>query len=600
MRANPKPQPATIKSLEISATVEAGRVMSRALAGASSVADRLQLARSFGYALVMSWWNSLTADDDAPMSLRPPIEDFRVKKLPKSAMALAESLGATIAALDPEQGAYQIGRAYTGMLPPEHRSAHGIYYTPPALTARLLDQATAAGVDWVNARVLDPACGGGAFLAPVAHRIIDALPDCSPAILLRNIGSRLRGYELDPFGAWLSQVTLDAMVLPLSRATGKRLPVVVTVGDSLQRSAARDRFDLVIGNPPYGRVKLNPKDRSRFKRGLYGHANLYGLFTDLALRHTKQGGVIAYVTPTSFLAGQYFKNLRALLGHSAPPITIDFVSSRRGVFDDVLQETLLATYRRSGLRHAVEIHELTPQEDGSIAIQAAGKAELPNDCSQPWLLPRAAAQAQLLQTMATMTHRLADWGYTVSTGPLVWNRFKSQLVSRPGRNRLPLIWAEAITSDGRFEFRAEKKNHAPYFELRDRDQWLTVRSPCVLLQRTTAKEQAKRLIAAALPAEFLAKHGAVVVENHINMIRATGTATIVPSEIIAAFLNSTAADRVFRCVSGSVAVSAYELEAMPLPAPEELVQLTKLVQQNAGSIAIEAECARLYAIGASN
>jgi adenine-specific DNA-methyltransferase len=70
---------------------------------------------------------------------------------------------------------------------------------------------------------------------------------------------------------------------------------------------------------------------------------MYGLFTDMALRHTKPGGVIAYVTPTSFLAGEYFKNLRALLGRDAPPATIDFISARKGVFDDVLQETLLAT-----------------------------------------------------------------------------------------------------------------------------------------------------------------------------------------------------------------------------------------------------------------
>ncbi len=194
-----------------------------------------------------------------------------------------------------------------------------------------------------------------------------------------------------------------------------------------------------------------------------------------------------------------------------------------------------------------------------------------------------------------MTHRLADWGYTVSTGPLVWNRFKDQLADQPGRGRLPLIWAEAVTSDGRFEFRSAKKNHAPYFELRARDTFLAVRTPCVLLQRTTAKEQARRLMAAALPADFLAKHGAVVVENHLNMIKPTAAQPTIPVSVIAAFLNSQAADRVFRCVSGSVAVSAYEIEAMPLPAPEDLGHLSRLVANQADRVAIEAECARLYA-----
>jgi adenine-specific DNA-methyltransferase len=89
--------------------------------------------------------------------------------------------------------------------------------------------------------------------------------------------------------------------------------------------------------------------RARFKRSLYGHANLYGVFTELAIQFAKTGGVIAYVTPTSFLAGEYFKALRSLLASYARPVNIDFVSVRRGVFDDALQETMLATYRKTGV-----------------------------------------------------------------------------------------------------------------------------------------------------------------------------------------------------------------------------------------------------------
>jgi adenine-specific DNA-methyltransferase len=50
-------------------------------------------------------------------------------------------------------------------------------------------------------------------------------------------------------------------------------------------------------------------------------------------------------------------------------------------------------------------------------------------------------------------------------------------------------------------------------------------------------------------------------------------------------------DRAFRCISGSVAVSAYELENLPLPAPEELTQL--LGRRTSGE-AIEQACQILY------
>jgi adenine-specific DNA-methyltransferase len=564
------------------------------LAANRSPADQIAFARAFGFRMVAAWWRALTSKDHQAQPLREFFPAIDITELALSDAKMADDKGEAVACFRPDVAAHQIGLAYTSMLPHEHRAAHGIYYTPPLLVRRLIDQATVAGVDWTRARILDPACGGGAFLAPVAHRIIDELQNCSPHILVENIATRLQGYELDPFGAWLSQVTLDAVLLPVTLEARKRLPVLVTVCNSLGNRERREHFDLVIGNPPYGRTRLEPAVRAHYQRSLYGHANLYGLFTDLALRQAKQGGIIAYVTPTSFLAGEYFKKLRLLLACEAPPATIDFVAARKGIFEDVLQETLLATYRRGAPSGRVKVHEIIPSNGERMSINGAGTVELPSDPSQPWLLPRQSPQAPLVCRLAIMRHRLADWGYSVSTGPLVWNRHKDQLVARPGGRRFPLIWAEAVASDGRFVWRADKKNHALYFEARRGDDWLITNGLCVLVQRTTAKEQTRRLIAAALPANFVFRHGAVVIENHLNMVRPVNKQPRISAEVLAAFLNSAAADQAFRCVSGSVAVSAYELEALPLPAPDDMEPLARLVRAGAPRDRIERACARLY------
>jgi adenine-specific DNA-methyltransferase len=240
------------------------------------------------------------------------------------------------------------------------------------------------------------------------------------------------------------------------------------------------------------------------------------------------------------------------------------------------------------------VHQISPSDGERLSVERAGTIELPADPSQPWLLPRQSVQAPLVSRLAGMSHRLADWGYAVSTGPLVWNRHKDQLAARPGAKRFPLLWAEAVTPDGRFVWRANKKNHALYFEVRHGDDWLITNTLCVLVQRTTAQEQVRRLIAAALPASFVVRHGAVVIENHLNMIRPLATRPSIPAEVLAALLNSVAADRAFRCVSGSVAVSAYELEALPLPAPENLELLARLVREGAPRDQLEASCTRLY------
>lgn len=513
-------------------------------------------------------------------------------QLDATARGMADALGEAAAALPLAEAAYNLSSLYTVLLCTHDRGVLGAFYTPPALVTRLVGLAEEAGVDWAKARVLDPAAGGGAFLMPVAARMVTALEGSEPRAILTQIERRLKGLELDPHAAGFAQTALDLLLAPLSKAAGRAAPRLVEVGDTLER-APKAEYDLVIGNPPYGRVRLTPEQRQRFARSLYGHANLYGVFTDIALRWTRPNGVIAYLTPTSLLGGQYFAALRRLLAEDAPPEAIDFVHSRKGVFEDALQETMLAVFRKGAKSGAAQVHYVTLENERDAVLVRNGTINLPKAGDAPWLAPRSPDQSALAAAASRMTTRLSDWGYRVSTGPLVWNRFKDQLCERAGRGRHPLIWAEAVSADGRFGFRAEKRNHAPWFEIRTGDQWLLTREPCVLVQRTTSKEQERRLIAAELPATFLRPHKAVVVENHLNMVRPVGRPKVSPA-VLAAVLNSNVVDQVFRCISGSVAVSAFELEAVPLPTATDMSALEPLVKDVADLAAFEAALRALY------
>lgn len=527
--------------------------------------------------------------------LRAPFEVPK-GKLDATARQLAGTLGREASALPVLEGCHFLTSLYTTLLPGKERSALGAFYTPPALTKRLLDLAAEGEVDWTTARILDPASGGGAFLLEAAARMRRALEGSEPAFILAQLGTRLSGFELDPYAASLSQAALEIFLADLAADSGREVPVFVKVCDTLEEPPA-EVYDLVVGNPPYGRVSLTAPQRVRYARGLYGHANLYGVFTDIALRWAKPGGVIAYLTPTSFLGGQYYAALRQLLAVEAPPVAIDFVHARRGVFEDVLQETLLALYRKGAKRQRFQVHYLNVDNEREARLTKNGKVGLPADAKAPWLAPREPGHVGLIKAAEGMSGRLADWGYEVSTGPLVWNRFKPQMRARAGRGLHPLIWAEAVTADGRFIFRADKKNHAPYFKLEAGDAWLVVNRSCVLVQRTTAKEQQRRLIAAELPQDFIDTHEGVIVENHLNMVRAIGASKISPAAV-AAVLNSEIVDQVFRCISGSVAVSAFELESIPLPPASAMAPIERLVKRGASQAAVEKALRALYGIKA--
>lgn len=558
----------------------------RALAEAAPPKLRIEYAQAFCTTAITRYWERLHSSRGRALR-SPPVTGH----VSAEAQAIAKALGDAAANMSVEDAGYFVGSTYAAMLPTDFRASRGVYYTPPVVVRRLLDSAEASGVDWTQCHVLDPACGGGAFLGPIARRIIDALKGCERRVVARNISARLRGYEIDPFAAWLASVFLDATVYSnLGGLTGCQ--DVVEVCDSLERDT-EGRFDLVIGNPPYGRISLSTEQRARFQRSLYGHANLYGVFLDLAIRQTRPNGIIAFVTPTSFLSGEYFKKLRCLLAEEANPVSLDFIAEREGVFDDVLQETMLAVYARHCAARRPKIHFVKTDAAG-VKVTSAGRAALSLEPEAPWILPRRASDVAFAARLRRIAFRLDSWGYRVSTGPLVWNRYKAQLRQRASADTVPVIWAEAVSADGKFAFRAARRNHSPYIAVRSPDKWLLVDKPCVLLQRTTSKEQPRRLIAAELDATFLAAHKAVTVENHLNMlVPVSGQPEVAPSTL-AAFLNSSAADRAFRCISGSVAVSASELESMPVPSPYDMVELTSLLRRKPTRDAIDRLCERLY------
>ena len=349
--------------------------------------ERVSFARMFCASTVESLWRNVFGCENTLWPL--PKLFVPVTGLPKGSKhsAMAAAMGDAASALALDTAAYLIATLYTSLLPERQRSEWGAHCTPPHLVRRLLDMAARAGVDWRTCSVCDPACGGGAFLASVGKRIVQQNSHVPARILLRALSQRLRGWDIDPFAAWLSQVFLEMSVMDVCRKAGERLPILVEVTDSLLRQDVQAGFDLVIGHPPCGPVSLLQEVRYRYRRSLDGHADLYGLFTDLAIRLTRRGGVIGYVTPTSLLAGQSFKSLRGLLAIEARPVNIDFVSDR---------EMLLAIYKSGSKNSVASVHQIAADDQG-IAVVAAGRFEFPSLAGDAWRIPRPSALSWKLQ-----------------------------------------------------------------------------------------------------------------------------------------------------------------------------------------------------------
>lgn len=461
--------------------------------------------------------------------------------------------------------AEQVGAAYVEGLTPATRARHGRHYTPPALAAHLwrlvrkaLDLPPASQM--LPGLIRDPACGAGALLLPALREHLRASYDVDPALTLAGLPNFVEGVDTDPAAVWIANVILAAEMLPtlarVPKALRKPLPALARCGDGLVVPERPAR--VVIMNPPYGRVRLSSTEREQYAHVLYGHANLYGLFMAAGVEMLDGDGVLAALVPTSFTSGRYFSNLRAHLGRQAAMSAVTFVEDRSGVFTSVLQETCLATFERRK-RKKTRITSLGSTET-TIATVKIQKT------SAPWVLPRRSDDAALAAAASAMTESLASLGWRASTGPLVWNRRSKDLYSTWGSNRSHVIWAADV--DGGVLHRDPARDSMRYLALTKPSdvKVMVLDRPAVLVQRTTAPEQSRRLVAAYLSQEALdGCHGRVTVENHVNVLRPTVPDPVLTYEALTRLLATKTLDQVVRCISGSVAVSAYELESIPLP-----------------------------------
>lgn len=468
---------------------------------------------------------------------------------------------------------HALGETYVCALSVTDRIAHGRHYTPRLLADALWREVERSGVWWQASTVTDPAAGAGALLLrPLRERVSHGL-DRDPAEALSRISEQISGVDADPLAVWLGNAILAAELLPLWARLPERarrpLPRLLRTGDGLD--VADESAGVVVMNPPFGRAALDTAERERWQRSLYGHANWYGVFLHAAVERAESGGLVAAVLPTSFLGGAYYQRLRKLLAEQAPLIRLRLVEDRSGVFASrVLQETCLAIFEKGGRPRKVACSKQSV--NGRVSSVNLGRLPLaPASPDLPWLLPRTSGDRALVSAAAKHRRRLSDFGWKASTGPLVWNRHKSQIGSERAAHMLPILWAADIEAGAVRRSRA--RDGQRWIALRDRDMFMRLSEPAVLVQRTTAPEQPRRLVAAALTREQLVSEwgGAVVVENHVNLLRCSSETSPLSPGLLARLLNSPTLDRLYRCITGTVAVSAYELEALPLPEAEMLL-----------------------------
>jgi hypothetical protein len=199
---------------------------------------------------------------------------------------------------------------------PEKR---GAVYTKPWVTELILDMAgyDASG-DLATKFAVEPAVGEGAFLAPMAVKLIrSALSKGREPLECR---SSLLAYELDQESADIARTKVARALIEegVSEAEADMLAAGwVRVGDYLAEAAGLPRADFIVGNPPYIRLEDVPADLAGYYRATYstmkGRADLYVAFFEAALHQLAEGGVCVFICADRWMLNHYGGELRRLV-----------------------------------------------------------------------------------------------------------------------------------------------------------------------------------------------------------------------------------------------------------------------------------------------
>lgn len=500
-----------------------------------------------------------------------------------------------------------LGKLYERCVPLTERKRLGLFTTPEVIVDRILEAVGYTPEEPIEGKtLLDPACGPGAFLVRAVHVLLARCRRLgyTATETLNLVQSSLFGMDIVPFAVYLARLNVLVQVIDLLQEARQENPTYQFQGPGLLVADALDmrgptlfgplpgrdgadvqelkyrqgRFvrglDFVVGNPPYGKAgHLGAEQLAYFAPSVYGHPNYYGLFLQLGIDLLAEGGRLGYIVPSSMTSGLYFKNLREYIVSRTTIRSVVNIFPRKEVFDDVLQGVMILVLERcpakkpaaagTTISEVYSLAELSGPSRRETVVQADRVLLRKN--GQLYFIFRADSRAHdIIARFFSQGHALASpqVGYKARTGPIVWNRVKDYLRDSPADRCLPLIWSNNVSRYG-FAFGGNRFGKQAWALRGPRTESLKTSQPVILVQRTTAREQPRRLVA-AYPIAFFAVYPEFFVENHLNTVAPVrGSSEAVP-EYILALLNSMLYDFVFRCLNGNTQVSASELDTFPV------------------------------------
>jgi len=222
----------------------------------------------------------------------------------------------------------------------------GIVYTPQWIVGLILDNLDYKN-DIYEKKIIDPACGDGAFLREVLIRFIEDAQKAKKQnqAIKEKIENNIFGFDIDENAVKKCISMLDNIAQKYGL---KNIKWNILKTDSLDKSFVSsffDSFDFVVGNPPYIRIQhLGSKRREKIQNEWQlckkGSTDIFITFFELGYYLLNKTGKLGYITPNTYLKTKAGEGLRNFIKfHQILKILIDFEHNQ--LFDNATTYSLI-------------------------------------------------------------------------------------------------------------------------------------------------------------------------------------------------------------------------------------------------------------------
>lgn len=327
--------------------------------------------------------------------------------------------------------------------------------TPHAVSSILLDRLPIKKGD----TVLDPAVGTGELLYAAAERVP---------------GATYEGWDI------------DASILEYTTNT----PNITFKQEDCLAVDAKEKYDVIIANPPYFELKLDAAQKTKFASVIGGRTNIFSLFFYQAVQLLKDGGHMGFIVPPSMNNGAFFKNLRKFLLESCELVDLHIIN-KSDHFIDAQTSAQIIVFKKTKTP-ALSKKFVFVSTDNSTAKENVIFTQNTDYLAKAWVGKKS----------------LWDLGYIVSTGSVVWNQNKDNFVGE--NDGIPLIYAKDIKANGTIAY------HAP---LNDR-RYLPVGTSDAITGGGIVVNRITGAVGSGVLRAALKNDGPFFGENHVNVVTA--------------------------------------------------------------------------------